>query len=49
MKATILAKYPNIKSVFQALPASCYREISEKLPLTEAEFMQIDQVKALLD
>jgi hypothetical protein len=39
-----MEKYPEIKSIYIALPVSCFREIAEKLPVTKEEMMQIDQV-----
>jgi hypothetical protein len=44
LKETIMKEFPDIKNVYVAIPISIFREISEKLPCSNEELMQIDQV-----
>ena len=36
--------FPDLKSVYLALPIECFREIAEKLPTTKTELLEIDQM-----
>jgi glucose-6-phosphate 1-dehydrogenase len=44
LKDMINDKFPEMKSVYLAMPITCFREIAEKLPCSKDEMMQIDQV-----
>ena len=44
LKSTIATNFPDLKSVYLALPIECYREIAEKLPITKAEMLEVDQM-----
>lgn len=44
LKEAIIENFPEIKSVYAALPVSCYREIAEKLPDTKAKLQEVDQM-----
>lgn len=44
LKETIMKEFPEIKNVYVAIPISIFREISEKLPCSNEELLQIDQV-----
>jgi len=44
LKAAIAEAFPELKSVYLALPIECFREIAEKLPTTKAELLEIDQM-----
>lgn len=44
LKNCISIKFPDLKSVYLALPIECFREIAEKLPTTKAEILEIDQM-----
>lgn len=44
LKTCIQIKFPDLKSVYLALPIECFREIAEKLPTTKAEILEIDQM-----
>ena len=43
-QAAIAEAFPELKSVYLALPIECFREIAEKLPTTKAELLEIDQM-----
>ena len=45
LKAAIMDKFPEMKSVYLAIPISCFRDIAKTLPCTVEELMQVDQVK----
>ena len=44
LKNAIAANFPDLKSVYLALPIECYREIAEKLPITKSAMLEIDQM-----
>ena len=44
LKTAINEAFPELKSVYLALPIECFREIAEKLPTTKAELLEIDQM-----
>jgi len=44
LKAAISQNFPELKSVYLAIPIECFREIAEKLPTTKAEMLEIDQM-----
>lgn len=44
LKNAIAKNFPELKSVYLALPIECFREIAEKLPQTKAEMLEIDQM-----
>lgn len=44
LKNVISKNFPDLKSVYLAVPIECFREIAEKLPVTKAEMLEIDQM-----
>merc|ERR1719376_1314101 len=44
IKEEILEAFPELKSVYAALPVGCYREIAQKLPDSNAKLMEVDQM-----
>ena len=44
LKDAISRTFPDLKSCFAALPAECFQEIAKKLPSSEGEMMDIDQM-----
>jgi len=44
LKETVMKEFPEIKNVYIAIPISVFREMSEKLPCSNEELLQIDQV-----
>ena len=44
LKNAISQNFPDLKSVYLALPIECFREIAEKLPASKAEMLEIDQM-----
>ena len=44
LKSAIAVRFPDLKSVYLALPIECFREIAEKLPTTRDEILEVDQM-----
>lgn len=44
LKNVVAKNFPDLKSVYLALPIECFREIAQKLPQTKDEIMEIDQM-----
>ncbi len=44
LKTSISKNFPELKSVYLALPIECFREIAEKLPISQTEMLEIDQM-----
>ena len=44
LKEAIAEHFPELKSVYAALPVDAYREIAEKLPNTQQKLLDIDQM-----
>ena len=44
LKSTIGHHFPDLKSVYLAIPIECYREIAEKLPQNKEEMLEVDQM-----
>lgn len=44
LKNAISQNFPDLKSVYLALPIECFRAIAEKLPVTKAEMIEIEQM-----
>ncbi len=48
LKTAIMNEFPEMKSVYLAIPISCFRDISKMLPCSMEDLMQIDQVTSNL-
>jgi len=44
LKEAILDAFPELKSVYSAMPVSCYRGIASTLPDTPAKLMEVEQM-----
>ena len=44
LKTAISTKFPELKSVYSAMPVTVYREISQNLPENNAQLLEIDQM-----
>ena len=44
LKTEIQSNFPELKSVYHALPVTAYREIAQKLPDTNSKLLEIDQM-----
>ena len=47
LKNSIARAFPDLKSVYLAIPIECYREMAEKLPTSKAELQEIEQMTHL--
>lgn len=44
LKRQIMLYFPDLKSCFSALPSECYQEIARKLPRTNKDMLEIEQM-----
>ena len=47
LKNSIARAFPDLKSVYLAIPIECFREIAEKLPTSKSELQDIEQMTHL--
>ena len=47
LKNSIARAFPDLKSVYLAIPIECFREIAEKLPTSKSELQEIEQMTHL--
>ena len=44
LKISIMTKFPELKSVYSAIPITAYREIAQSLPDTHMKLLEIDEM-----
>ena len=47
LKNSVARAFPDLKSVYLAIPIECFREIAEKLPTSKPELQEIEQMTHL--